>query len=98
MTTTTMPGLVIAPVIDARDTAKVYPARSTQPAGVAPRSKVDHAEAHGDPFHDPLLGFIGFMIALVVVLNLALGGLYFWGVQYQSPSWNNHSYPAPLVH
>ena len=97
MTTTTMPGLVIAPVIKVRDAATVYPARSTQPADVAARSQVDGAEPHDDPFHDPLLGFIGVMIALVVVLNLALGGLYFWGVEYQSPSWNSNSYPAPLV-
>ena len=98
MTTTTMPGLVIAPVIDVRETAKVSPASSTQIAAVAPRSQIDGAEAHDDPFHDPLLGFIGLVIAVVVVLNLMLGGLFFWGVQYQSPSWNNRSYPAPLVH
>ena len=97
MTTTTMPGLVIAPVVDARDTAKVYRASSTPPVDIAPRVQVDSAEHHDDPFHDPLLGFVGAMIALVIVLNLALGGLYFWGVEYQSPSWNNRSYPAPLV-
>lgn len=97
MTTTTMPGLVIAPVIDVRDSAKVSATSSTRPVAVTPRVQVDGVEDHDDPFHDPLLGFVGFMIALVVVLNLALGGLYFWGVEYQSPSWNNRSYPAPLV-
>jgi hypothetical protein len=97
MTTTTMPGLVIAPVVDVRDTAKVYAASSTPPVDIAPRVQVDGVEGLDDPFHDPLLGLIGAMIALVVVLNLALGGLYFWGVQYQSPSWNSRSYPAPLV-
>ena len=97
MTTTTMPGLVIAPVVNVRDTAKVYPASSPLPVAIAPRVQVHGREDRDDPFHDPLLGFVGVVIVLVVVLNLALGGLYFWGVQYQSPSWNNRSYPAPLV-
>ncbi len=36
--------------------------------------------------------------ALVAFAILLLTGLIHWGVEYQTPPWNAHSYPPPVVH
>ena len=51
-----------------------------------------------DPFHDPLLLAIGIVFVVMFIAILALTGLIHWGVEYQSPSWNSHAYPPPIVH
>jgi hypothetical protein len=51
-----------------------------------------------DPFHDPLLIGIGVMFIVVTVVILALGGLYYWGALYGSPSWSANSFPPPIPH
>lgn len=54
--------------------------------------------ATDDPFHDPLLIGIGIMFVVYAVVVLALSGLFYWGVMYDAPAWNAHSFPPPIVH
>ena len=51
-----------------------------------------------DPFHDPVLLWIGVAFVLMLVAIVLLTGLVHWGVEYQSPSWNSHAYPLPIAH
>jgi hypothetical protein len=62
-----------------------------------------HSVAHDaigadDPFHDPVIIGIGIAFIVVAVLILTFTGLFIWGVEYQVPGWNVHSFPPPLVH
>jgi hypothetical protein len=40
------------------------------------------------------------MFVVYAVVVLALTGLFYWGwgTMYDAPSWNAHSFPAPIVH
>ena len=51
-----------------------------------------------DPFHDPVLRWIGAAFILMLLVIVLLTGLVHWGVEYQSPSWNSHAYPAAIAH
>jgi len=51
-----------------------------------------------DAFHDPVVLGIGIAFVIVTLVILAMGGLYYWGALYGTPSWSNHSFPAPLVY
>ena len=51
-----------------------------------------------DAFHDPVVFGIGIMFVIVTLVILAMGGLYYWGVLYGTPSWGNHSFPAPVLY
>ena len=51
-----------------------------------------------DAFHDPVVLGIGIAVVIVTLVILATGGLYYWGVLYGTPSWSNHSFPAPIVY
>ena len=55
-------------------------------------------ETDNDAFHDPVVLGIGITVVIVTLVILALGGLYYWGVLYGTPSWSNHSFPAPIVY
>jgi hypothetical protein len=62
-----------------------------------------HSVAHDtigvdDPFHDPVIIGIGIAFIVVAVLILTFTGLFIWGVEYQVPGWNVHSFPPPIVH
>src|SRR5687768_2901584 len=99
MTTTTLPHVMIAPVREVRPRAVASPAAPIEVRQTdVVRARDQSVGIDDDPFHDPLLGWIGLVMAIVIVLNLALGGLFYWGVQYQSPSWNANSFPSPVVH
>jgi hypothetical protein len=60
----------------------------------------DHPSAAGvnDPFHDPLMLWIGIAFVLMAVVILALTGLIHWGVEYQNPPWNSAAFPPPVPH
>jgi hypothetical protein len=51
-----------------------------------------------DPFHDPVLRWIGVAFVLLIVAIVLLTGLVQWGVEYQSPAWNSHAYPPAIAH
>ena len=51
-----------------------------------------------DPFHDPLMLGIGIAVVVVTLVILAIGGLYYWGTLYGTPSWGSHSFPAPSIY
>jgi hypothetical protein len=51
-----------------------------------------------DPFHDPVLMWIGLAFVLMLIVIVVLTGVVHWGVEYQSPSWNSHAYPPAIVH
>jgi hypothetical protein len=51
-----------------------------------------------DPFHDPMMLGIGITVVVVTLVILAMGGLYYWGVLYGTPSWSTHSFPPPVVY
>ena len=38
------------------------------------------------------------MFVVYAVVVLALSGLFYWGVMYDVPAWNAHSFPPPIVH
>jgi hypothetical protein len=93
-----MPGLVIAPVGGA-GTTTVAPTAGVPQVHDVVRHRMEPVAGIGDdPFHDPLLGWIGLVVAIVVILNLAVGGILYWGVQYRVPPWNAHSVPPPIVY
>ena len=51
-----------------------------------------------DPFHDPVLAWIGVAFVLMIVVIVLMTGLVHWGVEYQSPSWNSYAYPPAIAH
>jgi len=51
-----------------------------------------------DAFRDPVVIGIGVTVVIVTLVIVAMGGLYYWGVLYGTPSWSNHSFPAPVVY
>jgi hypothetical protein len=55
-------------------------------------------DAGTDVFHDPVVLGIGIAFVIATLVILAMGGLYYWGVLYGTPSWSNHSFPAPIVY
>jgi hypothetical protein len=63
-----------------------------------PSAHLPAAGIDEDPFHDPLLMAIGIVFVVMLIAILALTGLIYWGVEYQSPPWSSHAYPPPLVH
>jgi len=62
------------------------------------RSEYVAHDTGNDPFHDPVVLGIGITFVIVTLVILAMGGLYYWGVLYGTPSWSNHSFPAPVVY
>lgn len=56
------------------------------------------ATSADDPFHDPGMGVVAATFLVIGLVILVLTGVVIWGVQYRSPGWNAHSYPAPIVH
>ena len=51
-----------------------------------------------DPFHDPVILGIGIAVVVVTLVILAVGGVYYWGVLYDAPSWGANSFPPPLTY
>ena len=94
MTTTTLPGLVIAPAAAKRIEPVFLP--ETIHAPIAPAGDAQGIDE--DPFHDPLLYGIGIVAIILLVIGVALGGLMHWGVMYHAPSWSANSFPPPVVH
>jgi hypothetical protein len=70
----------------------------TATAAYRPGSERVDPDAANDPFHDPVMLGIGIAVVVVTLAIMAMGGLYYWGVLYGTPSWSAHSFPPPVVY
>lgn len=48
-----------------------------------------------DPFHDPAIRLVSVAFFLAVIGMIVALSFVYWAVEYQRPSWNVHSVPAP---
>ena len=55
-------------------------------------------DTNNDPFHDPIVLGIGVAVIVITLVIAAMGGIYYWGANYDVPAWNSHSFPAPAVY